>query len=80
MDPGEFMPAQFKKLLPNGYSKITPPGPQLFLAPFGDGSLLYGFDDDLNPVIINSSTEKSEMAANVQKIKGLAEKLVEYSL
>ena len=48
MDPGDFMPAPFKKLMPNGYSKITPPGPQLFLAPFGDGSLLYGYDDDLN--------------------------------
>ena len=70
MDPGDFMPAQFKRLMPNGYSKITPPGPQLFLAPFGDGSLLYGYDDDLNPVIVNSSTDKAEMAANVRKIKG----------
>jgi len=52
------------------YPMMTPPGPQLFLAPFGDGSLLYGYDNDLNPVIVNSSTDKSVMAAAVKKIKG----------
>ena len=52
------------------YPLMTPPGPQLFLAPFGDATLLYGYDDNLNPVVVNSSENPSDMAMNVRKIKG----------
>ena len=71
LDSSKYVPAAIKKTFPSAkYPKVTPPGPQLFLAPFGDGSLLYGYDNDLKPVIINSSTDNAQMAMNVRRIKG----------
>jgi len=55
------------------YGRVPAPGPELFLAPFGDGSLLYGYDNADRMVIINQNPNPAAMSVLVKSIKGYGE-------